>query len=131
MRRRCAHTLAVGALAFLYLSSHGSARAEDGGVTFAQVQRLATEYGCPAADAPIILDGGFRLESPDRAARNDCVEGRAVVEALKWRDLADAGTWRPAQSQTLYLVSTIACTATAVFTAYANNRTARRLGLLP
>lgn len=99
-------------------------------VTFAHLQQLAGEYDCPDAGAPQELDGGYRLEDPARAARVDCLLARSSAEVFSWRGL-DAGTITPLDTTALHVVTAIVSSATAVFSAYAANRTARHLQLWP
>jgi hypothetical protein len=107
---------------------------EDGGVGLAQLRQLASEYGCPRADPPVELSDGGELQSAARVARNACIESRSAAEVFRWRDFAADGGFPaapPADHATLHLVSGLVVTVGASFSAYANNRTARHLGLWP
>lgn len=99
-------------------------------VTFAQLGELATEYGCPDAGPPEVLDGGFRLEDPARAARVDCLLARSSAEVFSWRGM-DAGTVSAPDNTTVHIITAIVGAASSIFTAYAASRSARHLQLWP
>jgi hypothetical protein len=84
-----------------------------------------------AGDVAQELDGGYFLLSPARASFDACRIG-AVTECSKLLQTApplpDAGI---DQKSTLWLVTSTVCALSGAFSAYANNRSARHLGLWP
>jgi len=117
------------------------ARAEDGCVTILDagdvdagtpvVITLGKDYGCQDAPKPVQLDADAGwLYTTARVDRVDCMLTRCQVERDFLRNVVDAGTPGDAKSNA-WIVTTAICAISAVFSAYAANRTARKLPLWP
>lgn len=97
-----------GARGFAPVPTYDAGEAER--TTFAQLTQLLKEYGCPDAGPPIMLDGGWRLEDPARAARVDCGLARTTAEVMAWRSM-DAGAPIPVDQGAVLHVVSVAITA--------------------
>lgn len=105
-----------------------SARAEDGGTPLIWAQ-CEEKFAPDAGDLPVTIDGGWMLLSPARVRYDACRIGSAgkCSELLAGVDAGAVSS----SSDVLHLVTASVTAAAAIFSAYAANRSARHLGLVP
>lgn len=113
--------------AILVLTLAYPAGAQDAGFQIT----LGDDYQCVPAPPMVQTDGGW-LATDARKLRIDCMLTGAQVELNDWRPRKDV---KPIQAgfqwQNSHTVLTLTGALTALLTAYIQNRTARRLPILP
>lgn len=93
----------------------------DGGTP--AVLTLGNDYGCPAAPAPVVVDGGW-LFPPARVERVNCMLAGCAAERDYLRDAGFTGTQAA-------IIAGASAIVTSILSGYVINRTARHLPLLP
>lgn len=85
---------------------------------------MADEYSCPQAPPPVAVDGGW-LFDPMRVERLNCALSACAADR---NYLRDAGQYTSTQAAVIAGVSAI---VTGLISAYAADRVARHLSLVP
>lgn len=96
----------------------------------AAIYARCEDFAPDAGDVARELDGGAVLLSPARARYDACRIG-AGAKCSQLLEQPDAGAAVDSTKSNLWIVTSAICALSGVFTAYANNRTARHLGLWP